>query len=74
MTPKEKANELVGSFIDYVPDVENYKEIQQHCALICINEILSDKRNPLACEPKSDFYEYWQQVKYEVSVLYKNLL
>lgn len=69
MTPKEKANELLGSFIDYVPDVENYKEIQKHCALICINEILSDKRNPLACEPKSDFYEYWQQVKYEVSVL-----
>lgn len=69
MTPKEKANELVGSFIDYVPDVENYKEIQQHCALICINEVLSDTRNPLVYETKSDFYKYWEQVKYEVSVL-----
>jgi hypothetical protein len=70
MTPKEKANELVGSFIDYVPDVENYKEIQKHCALICINEILSDTRNPLVCEAESDFYKYWEQVKHEVSVLF----
>ena len=55
MTPKEKANELLGSFIDYVPDVENYKEIQKHCALICINEILSDTRNPLVYEDKAIF-------------------
>lgn len=69
MTPKEKANELVGAFVDYVPDVENYKEIQKNCALICVSEILNDTLNPLVYEAESDFFKYWELVKYEISQL-----
>jgi len=69
MTPKEKANQLVGTFIDYVPDVENYKEIQKNCALICVSEILNDTLNPLVFEAESDFFKYWEQVEYEINLL-----
>lgn len=69
MSPEEKAKELVGAFIDYVPNVENYKEIQKNCALICVAEILNDTMNPLVFKAESDFFKYWEEVSYEISLL-----
>jgi hypothetical protein len=44
MTPKEKATELVNKHFDYVEawSVSNQIENAKQCALITVNEILSD--------------------------------
>ena len=56
MTPKEKAEELVGQFswIDCSSDVKQ-------CALICVDEIIGGSRLFYI-----EDYEYWREVKQEL--------
>ena len=58
MTPKEKAEELVGQFswIDCSSDAKQ-------CALICVDEIV---KNTLQV---SQVLDYWQEVKQEIEKL-----
>lgn len=63
MTPKEKAEELVGKFIFLVQT----KEEQKQCALIAVDEIL----NALSYKVSSNFEElkYFEEVKQEIKKL-----
>ena len=61
VTPREKAVELVHKFA-----MENkYYERAKQCALIAVNEILS---NPLFFPDYGELY-FWQQVKKEIEKL-----
>lgn len=63
MTPKEKAEELVGKFYFLVQT----KEEQKQCALIAVDEIL----NALSYKVSSNFEElkYFEEVKQEIKKL-----
>ena len=60
MTPKERAEELVGKFYFLVQT----KEEQKQCALIAVDEIL----NALSYKVSSNFEEiqYYVEVKQEI--------
>ena len=69
MTPKDKAKELVGKMALHVNDVlfENAKETAVACALICVDELISQMSGI-----DSDYsmgVGYWQQVKQEIENL-----
>ena len=63
MTPKEKAEELVGKFYFLVQT----KEEQKQCTLIAVDEIL----NALSYKVSSNFEElkYFEEVKQEIKKL-----
>ena len=63
MTPKEKAEELVGKFYFLVQT----KEEQKQCSLIAVDEIL----NALSYKVSSNFEElkYFEEVKQEIKKL-----
>ena len=63
MTPKERAEELVGKFYFLVQT----KEEQKQCALIAVDEIL----NSLSYKVSSNFEElkYFEEVKQEIKKL-----
>jgi hypothetical protein len=79
MTPKEKAEELVHKFkkYSYYPKTNNdmlfVNELNnnaQQCALIAVDEILSDYKNYLLHENTA--YKglmYWKEVKQEIEKL-----
>lgn len=63
-TPKEKAKELVDSFIEIMPPLHNQtgKTIMDHaikCALIAVDEIIKNSHI-------SGVVEYWKEVKQEL--------
>ena len=62
MTPKEKAEELVGKYYFQVQTLEQQKQ----CALIAVDEIINNDGFT-----KFDDYltEYWQEVKKEIEKL-----
>jgi hypothetical protein len=67
MTPKEKAEELVGRFEGYVADCGGFvrimpRDIAKKSALICVDEIIETYM------PKSSS-SYWQQIKQEIELL-----
>jgi len=75
MTPKEKADELIGRFTIQVTcgifevAYEFQEEIKQ-CAIICVDELI------YSTQPKSRMFrfdeyciEYWQEVKQEIEKL-----
>jgi hypothetical protein len=67
MTPKEKAEELVGKYklINYdLDDIENHKE----CALIAVDEILQYQQKLFEAAYWIDL-KYWQEVKQEIEKL-----
>jgi len=69
MTPKEKADELVQTFIDgaYSEDCEGlYTPIAKKASLIAVNLILSDSSDLMHYE--ADLI-YWQEVKQEIEKL-----
>jgi len=59
MTAKQKANELVDKYLEYVEAYSSESQLENAkiCALIAVNEIL-DTLNQLSLE-----YEYWLDVK-----------
>ena len=79
MTPKEKAQELVGSFIGLASDEETtedglmYSEAMRifnakQCALVAVDEML--QLGLLVGSDLSDtFYIYWEEVKQEIQNL-----
>lgn len=73
MTPKEKANELVESFLNNVEDRTQTFILSQYsaktCALISVGEILNDSLNPLVYDSESEFYIFWDNVINEINLL-----
>jgi hypothetical protein len=68
MTPKDKALELVEDMHD-APEV-GYNEHAKQCALIAVEEILSDYKNYLMHEnTEYKGLMYWQEVKKEIELL-----
>lgn len=67
MTPKEKAKELVGQYLDFGFHIKRAKQ----CALICVDEILKIKYNYLIPLEENEKYNvtYWQEVKQEINKL-----
>jgi hypothetical protein len=73
MTPKEKANELYLKYTDTL----NIKDLQvtanpfaKQCAIIAVDEILSDYKNYLMHEnTEYKGLMYWQEVKKEIELL-----
>lgn len=70
MTPKEKAEKLVDSFIDLkTTKLSDYSRIYyptaKQCALIAVDEIL----NIYIDFPKHPQSIYWQEVKNEINLL-----
>jgi len=59
MKAKQKANELVDKYLEYVEAYSSESQLENAkiCALIAVNEIL-DTLNQLSLE-----YEYWLDVK-----------
>jgi hypothetical protein len=74
MTPKEKAQELFNKYATYVVmwtgGVEVEKQNCKQCALIAVDEILSDYKNYLLHEnTEYKGLMYWQEVKNEIEKL-----
>jgi hypothetical protein len=79
MTPKEKAEELVHKFKKYsyypttnddVLFVNELNKNAQQCALIAVDEILSDYKNYLLHEnTEYKGLMYWNEVKQELEKL-----
>ena len=78
MTAKEKANELVVKFMQYVPADESMElPYAKQCALIAVQIVIDS--NPLSPHDGSYYeltedrvntvIEYWQQVKIEIEAL-----
>ena len=73
MTPKEKAKELYLRYTDAL----NIRDLQttanpfaKQCALIAVDEILSDYKNYLMHEnTEYKGLKYWQEVKQEIEKL-----
>ena len=73
LIPKDKAIELYCKYIDAYNDrnlqVSDYKFAKQ-CALIAVDEILSDYKNYLLHEnTEYKGLMYWQEVKKEIEAL-----
>ena len=69
MTPKEKAEELVLKFEDYT-DCADERGFAIKCALIAVDEILSDYKNYLLHEnTEYKGLMYWKEVKQEIEKL-----
>jgi len=71
MTPKENAEELMGSFIQIMPilDKQTGKDIMEHaknCALITVDEII--KASPYL-PTQGSMKDYWRKVKSELNNL-----
>jgi len=66
-TPREKAEELVNKFYNYVFNPESHKDdnlkFTKECALIAVDEIIINGFNPQLP------YNYWQEVKKEIENL-----
>lgn len=76
MTPKEKAEQLIGKYFDtFVNDEEEYYSgtawrLSKKCALIAVDEIM--KAIPDASDDDSPYNHelvYWQDVKQEIEKL-----
>ena len=79
MTPQEKADQLINSFIPHVRWKMGQEDIAQRakqCALIAVDEIIRalwdffykncDRREPAGLAKE---YEYWNEVKQEIEKL-----
>jgi hypothetical protein len=78
MTPKEKAEDLFEKFNNPDTTYHPYVHNAQQCALIAVDEILSDYKNYLLHEntalvvPLLSLYKglmYWKEVKQEIEKL-----
>jgi hypothetical protein len=70
MIPKEKAQELVNKFIQYVPAEEEFEwDYAKKCALIAVDEILDDDVYDMSEQLFDRRIEYWNEVKQEIEKL-----
>jgi hypothetical protein len=68
MTPKQKAEDLYNTYLDYTQGKYNIKQ----CVLIAIDEflpIISGYEDALFASQRSDEVEYWEEVKKEIEKL-----
>jgi len=65
MTPKDKAEELVNNYTQYLWafNDEVIKNQAKKCAFICVEEIIK------TIFTHKNSYDYWQQVKTEIENL-----
>jgi LPS O-antigen subunit length determinant protein (WzzB/FepE family) len=68
MTAKQKANELVDKYIQYVEAYSSQGQIENAkiCALIAAEEVLNELNTVLLPNP---FRQFWQQVKREIQAI-----
>jgi hypothetical protein len=76
MTAKQKANELVDRYVEYVEAYSSQGQIENAkiCALIAVNEIVKRTRSvdtmPPNCQKIDDnTKEYWLDVKREIQAI-----
>lgn len=71
MTPKEKAEDLVGKFLSMLCDSYNYNNIfiAKRCALIAVDEVVAQIEPSVSMDVISARIEYWQQVKQEIKAI-----
>jgi hypothetical protein len=66
MTPKEKAEDLFNKYWLVESDVDSApytdKSMSKNCALIAVDEIIKTLKPPCLTE-----FDYWQQVKQEIT-------
>ena len=68
MTAKQKANELVDKYIQYVEAYSSQGQIENAkiCALIAAEEVLNELNTVLLPNP---FRQFWQEVKREIQAI-----
>jgi len=75
MTPKEKAEELVGKYFkllnyEFGDLVYSLRDKQpKQCALIAVDEILKSNPTVINCDKTELNYKYWLEVKQEIEKL-----
>ena len=70
MTPKEKAKELVDKFVQYTPAEEEYEfPYAKQCALIAVDEIISEIEPSVTMDVIEARIKYWEEVKQEIEKL-----
>jgi hypothetical protein len=65
MTAKEKAEDLIDSFVRDGYDLVMSEDMAKRCALIAVDEIIK-LPNAIGI---NDLIEYWEQVKQEIEKL-----
>lgn len=65
MTPKEKAEELYNTYLDYTQGDYNCKQ----CALIAVDEIKQQLIENLSNDISAIYAIYWEKVKQEIEKL-----
>ena len=75
MKPKEKAIELIELFYKFNFDIRPFSELgywnrdaAKKCALIAVDEILSNKKEILD-DFHSEYFQFWKEVKQEIEKL-----
>jgi LPS O-antigen subunit length determinant protein (WzzB/FepE family) len=68
MTAKQKANELVDRYIQYVEAYSSQGQLENAkiCALIAAEEVLNELNTVLLPNP---FRQFWQEVKREIQAI-----
>jgi hypothetical protein len=72
MTPKEKAIELYNKFYNtsnHPHHVETRQQIAKQCALIAVDEIISEYGTYYKVNIDDKYVSYWQEVKQEIEKL-----
>jgi len=72
MTPKEKAEELVGKYVSFVKGKILFQltmESAKQCALIAVDEIIELHKGMFMSERENQNESYWQEVKKEIEAL-----
>ena len=75
MTPKEKAQELISKFLIYHLSYNDQLYCAKECALIVVDEILSEIRQGMRLDwiherdEGQDYIVYWAKVKSEITNL-----
>jgi hypothetical protein len=65
MTPKEKAEELVGKYYFQVFNLNQQKQ----CALICVDELMKDNAINEEIVNGGLNFQYWKEVKQQIELL-----
>jgi hypothetical protein len=68
MTAKQKANELVDRYVEYVEAYSSQGQLENAkiCALIAAEEVLNELNTVLLPNP---FRQFWQEVKREIQAI-----
>jgi hypothetical protein len=73
MTPKEKAKELYLKFYSKIPSIQDEGQMQdeasKQCALIAVDEMISEAARMKSSYMGRKRYEYLQEVKKEIEKL-----